>query len=282
MWKEGSRDQFWMVCHWLRQNEQFLGFIMPCQKVQNFRINRINVIHKRAWGSIRILQKFTIPDLIRTSDLDITESEIKKLVIWLSDLEIHGYIEKTSSKSSEKNIYFQQYHLRRNTGPLYPKICDICGHYITKNVCQVTETNANVNILGNAFSLINISEKNLSWIYMLSNFILFYKIREICKICTFKEINKYINCNYKYFKQLCNADININNKDINKLHKLLDIFAEDILLWPMNNEEKKDYKKKNKNIPNILFLQVKHYIEKYNDFDMEIFLSEPPGSIKPR
>jgi succinate dehydrogenase flavin-adding protein (antitoxin of CptAB toxin-antitoxin module) len=81
---------------------------------------------------------------------------------------------------------------------------------------------------------------------------------------------------------MCSADMNKNDINIEKFYKLLDIFADDILLWAMNKKEKNDYSKNNKTIPNILFCQVKHYIKKYGDLDIEIFLANPPNSMKPR
>ncbi|HVO65661.1 MAG TPA: hypothetical protein VMT12_04175 [Syntrophales bacterium] len=215
--------------------------------------------------------------------MKLTESETKKLDIWISNLETHGYIQKIHTVKSREYINYDQYNLIRNIGPLHPNICNKCGKYISKNMCSKTEASIKEDkIYNKAFGIMNMPADISSYVNIITKFILFYKVREICKMTTFKEIAKHVKCDYHYFKNMCNADINKNDIHINKFYKLLEVFAEDILLWPMNNKEKNDHKKNNKTIPDILLYQVKHYLKKHGDIDIEFFLKNPPGSMKPR
>jgi hypothetical protein len=85
----------------------------------------------KVWQSMRILRRFTIPDLCRTSGGSI--SNVRKFVRALAT---HGYVAAYGDYVSGRPGLYQAWRLVRNIGKDYPTVCDRCGNVLGKP-CEV-------------------------------------------------------------------------------------------------------------------------------------------------
>lgn len=99
------------------------------------RTSAVNAIRRQIWRSMRILRRFTQPDLLRTVP-NATMNNVKKYVHMLT---CHGYLCKDGTMISGRLGEFQMYRLVRNNGPIHPTRCDVCGESITIKTCVVPE-----------------------------------------------------------------------------------------------------------------------------------------------
>lgn len=101
-------------------------------------INRRNI-----WRSIRILRRFTLPQLSRTVP-GAAYGTVRKFV---SDMTRHGYIAKLVGNTGGNNGECQVYRLVKNIGPDYPTICSICKKplYLDHVVPEETEKEKSVS-----------------------------------------------------------------------------------------------------------------------------------------
>ena len=100
------------------------------------RPSAANVIRRQIWRSIRILRRFTRPDLMRTVP-GATTSNVWK---YLSQLVRHGYLIKIGY--SKGNLgEFQIYGLAadRAHGPEHPNVCSRCGASLAATECITQE-----------------------------------------------------------------------------------------------------------------------------------------------
>jgi hypothetical protein len=100
-------------------------------KVGMKRTSGSNVIRRHIWRSIRIMRRFSQPDILRTVP-GATPANVKKYLSWLVK---HGYVTKDSSFTGGRAGDFQRYCLNRNPGPEHPTRCDLCGEPITSLKC---------------------------------------------------------------------------------------------------------------------------------------------------
>jgi hypothetical protein len=98
---------------------------MPGVKGMVYSRPRQRTVRRKIWQSMRILLRFTIPDLCRTACA--SQSNVKKFV---RNLTIHGYVAKHGDYVSGRKGSYQEFRLVRNIGPDYPTVCDRCGGHI--------------------------------------------------------------------------------------------------------------------------------------------------------
>ena len=79
-------------------------------------------VRNKVWQSMRILRRFTVSDLCRTSGAK--RSNVRKFV---KRLEVHGYIAQLGSYTSGRAGVFKGLRLVKDIGPHYPMRCDTCG-----------------------------------------------------------------------------------------------------------------------------------------------------------
>ncbi len=83
---------------------------------------RPNTARARIWQSIRIMRRFTIPDLCRTANAG--RWNVKKFV---QGLERHGYIAGQKGFCPGRPGVHKVWRLINDTGPEHPLHCDQCG-----------------------------------------------------------------------------------------------------------------------------------------------------------
>lgn len=109
---------------------------MSGRKGQIHTKNRANTLRERAWKSMRIMTQFTIADLIRTSAVEITQTnDYENLKKWLKQLAVHGFIRKTGKGVFRRAGEYQGYQIVRNIGPKHPLMCDRCGCSLPTKIC---------------------------------------------------------------------------------------------------------------------------------------------------
>jgi hypothetical protein len=91
---------------------------------------RQNGVRRKVWQSMRILRRFTIPDLCRTSGASV--SNVRKFVRHLAR---HGYVARQGTYVSGRPGSYQGWRLVKNIGPEYPLRCEICGNPMSE-VCR--------------------------------------------------------------------------------------------------------------------------------------------------
>jgi Icc-related predicted phosphoesterase len=96
-----------------------------------------NATRRQVWKSMRILKRFTIPDLMRTLTVEVTYENVQKYV---RKLMRHGYIKKTGRYTGGRVGEYQIYQLVRDTGPDYPVVCTKCKQPISFTHCAPKET----------------------------------------------------------------------------------------------------------------------------------------------
>jgi len=75
----------------------------------------------KMWQSMRILRRFSIPDLCRTSGAG--RENAKKFA---AALERHGVVRRCASHDGRPGVH-NVWQLVRDTGPQYPARCEKCG-----------------------------------------------------------------------------------------------------------------------------------------------------------
>ena len=95
---------------------------MPGIKGMTPTIPNRGKVRGKVWQSMRILRRFTVADLCRTSGAK--RSNVRKFV---KRLEVHGYIAQQGSFAGGRPGVFRGLRLVKDTGPLHPMRCDICG-----------------------------------------------------------------------------------------------------------------------------------------------------------
>lgn len=83
---------------------------------------RRDTVRYKVWRSIRILRRFTIPDLVRTSGAKTSNTRR-----FVRGLVRHGYAVPVGTYVSGRTGSYQGYRLVRDTGPDHPTRCHHCG-----------------------------------------------------------------------------------------------------------------------------------------------------------
>ncbi len=84
----------------------------------------------RAWQSMRIMLRFTIPDLCRTSG-----AKLNNMQRYLRQLLVHGFVAQVGEYKGGRPGSCKHYRLARNTGPDHPIRCEICDQPLTAKEC---------------------------------------------------------------------------------------------------------------------------------------------------
>lgn len=79
-------------------------------------------VRHKIWRSMRVMRRFTIPDLCRTSGA--SETNVRKFV---RNLLTHGYIAKTGTYHRGHAGQYQGYRIAIDTGPIYETRCRFCN-----------------------------------------------------------------------------------------------------------------------------------------------------------
>lgn len=96
---------------------------MPGVKGMVSRRPRVGAVRGKIWQSMRILKRFTVPDLCRTSGA--SNSNTRKFV---RSLLAHGYLAILPGYVSGRPGVYQAYRLVTDCGPFYPTRCERCGN----------------------------------------------------------------------------------------------------------------------------------------------------------
>ena len=95
---------------------------MPGIKGMRHARPKPGAVRNKVWQSMRILRRFTIPDLCRTSGAG--RENVRKFI---KRLETHGYVEQQGNYVSGRPGVYRGMRLVKDIGPFYPTRCDICG-----------------------------------------------------------------------------------------------------------------------------------------------------------
>jgi len=98
-----------------------------------------NTARIKLWNSIRILRRFTVPDLLRTIPSGTRGASYNNAGKFVASLATHGIITRVGTFSGGRPGTFQQYQLLVDSGPNYPVTCGHCGQFITAKTCQKTD-----------------------------------------------------------------------------------------------------------------------------------------------
>lgn len=87
----------------------------------------------KMWQTMRIMRRFALPDLCRTTGA--TVSNARKFVLRLRE---HGYVRPDGSYTGGQAGVYQAWRLVRDIGPDYPTLCRDCGRPIGER-CALNE-----------------------------------------------------------------------------------------------------------------------------------------------
>lgn len=102
---------------------------MPGVKGMHHKTGRIKAVRRQVWQSIRILRRFTLPDIMRTIPGGVEYANVRKFV---ASLERHGYVRKTGRYTGGRAGEYQLYSLVVDAGPEYPTVCAECGRTLAQ------------------------------------------------------------------------------------------------------------------------------------------------------
>lgn len=104
---------------------------MPGVKGMIQRRQRRGCDRARMWASMRIMRRFTSPDICKTSGakLDNARKYIKRLAR-------HGFVVAVGPKATGQPGQFQAYQIIPPTTPDHPIVCPRCGKSITETKCR--------------------------------------------------------------------------------------------------------------------------------------------------
>lgn len=107
---------------------------MAGKKGQVHQQTRQGTGRQKVWQSMRILRRFTLPDLLRTTGerLDNTRK-------YVTNLTRHGYLRDCGGWLRGEKGSFKSWALVINHGPSHPLVCQRCGLPVTAKACQKQE-----------------------------------------------------------------------------------------------------------------------------------------------
>ena len=83
----------------------------------------------KLWMSIRILRRFTVPDIIRTSGAKYHNSKN-----FVRGLQVHGYVAEEGHWIAGQTGVYRHYRLVKDV-PVRPVICEKCGNLVSSLKC---------------------------------------------------------------------------------------------------------------------------------------------------
>lgn len=98
---------------------------MPGIKGMTMAKPRSDTLRRKAWQSMRIFRRFTVPDVCSTSG--VKRDNLRK---FLRNLERHGYVARFGNFKGGRPGEYQPWRLLKDTGPDYPVRCEVCGNPI--------------------------------------------------------------------------------------------------------------------------------------------------------
>lgn len=101
--------------------------------VKGMRQTRARGHRIRIWQSMRILRRFTVPDLCRTSMA--TRENTRKFVAGLMR---HGYVAPERGYQTGYAGVYKAYRLVKDIGPDFPLTCSRCGRPLADK-CEVAD-----------------------------------------------------------------------------------------------------------------------------------------------
>ncbi|WP_155890755.1 hypothetical protein [Desulfuromonas sp. TF] len=102
------------------------------------RKGRTKATRRKMWNSIRIIRRFTLPDICRT----VEEAQYANVRKFVASLERHGYVAKDGRYRGGRPGDFQTYRLVIDAGPEYPTVCGRCRQSLA-SPCKETEKEKN-------------------------------------------------------------------------------------------------------------------------------------------
>jgi hypothetical protein len=93
-----------------------------------------NTLRRKIWQSMRILRRFTVGDLCRTTGAK--RYNVRKFV---KRLERHGYIVQVGEYRGGRIGAFRGLRLVKDIGPEYPVRCEVCGKGLGGPCCPPEE-----------------------------------------------------------------------------------------------------------------------------------------------
>lgn len=112
---------------------------MPGIKGMTQAVPRTGALRNNIWRSMRILRRFTLTDLCRTTGGK--RSNVRKFV---KRLEAHGYIVQHGPWTSGRAGVCRGLRLVKDGGPQYPMRCEVCGNPLGAP-CQTNEEDLHEN-----------------------------------------------------------------------------------------------------------------------------------------
>jgi len=95
------------------------------------------------WKSMRILRRFTVPDLVRTLPDALVptsrQAALENARKFVRRLEHHGYLRKVGPRATGLPGVFQAYALVEDVGPTPPPHCARCGRPLSAVACKPNE-----------------------------------------------------------------------------------------------------------------------------------------------
>jgi hypothetical protein len=95
---------------------------MPGIKGMTATAPRQGALRNKIWTSIRILRRFTIIDLARTTGA--SRGNVRKFI---KRLEVHGYVVQATGYVGGRVGEYRGLRLVKDVGPQYPTRCERCG-----------------------------------------------------------------------------------------------------------------------------------------------------------
>lgn len=108
---------------------------MPGIKGMKQRNSRPDMKRRAIWRSIRIIRRFTLADITRTSP-GVPYGTVRKVV---ASLVRHGYVVKTGNYTGGRLCEYQSYQLKKDAVE-FPVVCARCKQPITFTHCTPEET----------------------------------------------------------------------------------------------------------------------------------------------
>jgi hypothetical protein len=89
-------------------------------------------VRRMIWRSMRVMRTFTLAGLAVTVP-GATYGNVRKFV---HGMHRHGVVTKIGGYVSGRAGDQQQYHLVKNSGPVYPTVCEKCGQPLSAKICD--------------------------------------------------------------------------------------------------------------------------------------------------
>lgn len=89
-------------------------------------------VRRMIWRSMRMMRTFTLSGLTVTVP-GATYVNVRKFV---HGMYRHGIVTKIGGYTGGRAGDQQQYHLVKNSGPVYPTVCERCGQALSAKICD--------------------------------------------------------------------------------------------------------------------------------------------------